>query len=336
MAQRPTTIYDVATAAGVAPSTVSRTFSRPGRVNAETAERIRATAERLGYRANPQARALSTRTTSMIAVLLADVANPVFSDLVRGAEAAAADAGYTMVLADTQESAGREREVIDKILPNVDGIVLTASRMSDTAIRQVAKIKPTVVLNRVVGGLPSVIADTPRGTERAAAHLAALGHTHVTYLAGPEAAWPDGVRWRTLRDARAELGLTVRRVGPVAPTLNGGVAAASEWMRHPTSAVVAYNDLVAIGFMRGVQSLGLAVPDDVSVIGYDNTPPAELVTPGLTSVAAPLRAMGERAVKHVLAFAQGARSTSTEPLVLPTKLVERASTGPPGPNVRAR
>lgn len=328
MAQRPTTIYDVARAAGVAPSTVSRAFSRPGRVNAETAERIRTIATELGYRANPQARALSTRSTSMLAVLLADIANPVFSEVVRGAEEAAADAGYAMVLADTRESAGRERELLDKILQSVDGVVLASPRMSDTAVRQVAKVKPTVVLNREVGGLPSVVVDHARGMRRAAEHLAELGHGQVTYLAGPEAAWPDGVRWRALRDARTELGITVRRVGPVAPTLNGGVRAAAAWAAHPTSAVVAYNDLVAIGFMRGVQAMGKEVPAEVSVVGFDNTPSAEIVTPGLTTVAAPQRALGARGVRHVLAFVGGARSTTTEPLLLPTKLVVRGSTGP--------
>lgn len=329
MAERPTTIYDVARAAGVAPSTVSRAFSRPGRVNAETAERIREVAQELGYRANPQARALSTRTTSMVAVLCADITNPVFSEMVRGAEEAASDAGYAMVLADTRESADREREVLDKILSSVDGVVLASPRMSDTAVRQIAKVKPAVVLNRVVGGLPSVVVDTPRGMHRAAEHLVELGHDHVTYLAGPEAAWPDGVRWRALRDVRGELGLTVRRVGPVAPTLQGGVRAAAQWAAHPTSAVIAYNDLVAIGFMRALQNSGRSVPEDVSVIGFDNTPSAELVTPGLTTVAAPQRALGARAVKHVLAFVGGARPSTTEPLVLPTKLVVRASTAAP-------
>lgn len=329
MAERPVTIYDVAREAGVAPSTVSRAFSRPGRVNAETAERIRTVAAELGYRANPQARALSTRTTSMIAVMLADIANPVFYEVVRGAEAAAGEAGYAMVLADARESAGRERDVLDRVLPAVDGVVLTSSRMSDTAIRQVAKVKPTVVLNRVVGGLPSVVTDHARGMRRAAEHLVELGHTEITYLAGPEAAWPDGVRWRSLRDARDELGIRVRRVGPVAPTLNGGVEAAAAWKDRPTHAVIAYNDLVAIGFMRGVASLGLRVPEDVSVIGFDNTPSAELVTPGLTTVASPLHTLGIRAVRHVLAFVGGAKSTTTEPLVLPTRLVQRSSTAPP-------
>src|SRR5690625_1691145 len=106
------TIYDVAREAGVAPSTVSRAFSRPGRVNAETGERIRQIAERLGYRAKPQARAAAPRRTSMLAVVLADLANPVFYELVRGAGSACEDAGYTMMLAETAESAEPELVLI--------------------------------------------------------------------------------------------------------------------------------------------------------------------------------------------------------------------------------
>lgn len=307
---------------------MSRAFSRPGRVNAETAARIRSVAAELGYRANPQARALSTTKTSMIALLLADVANPVFFEVVRGAEIAAADAGYTMLLADTQESAGREREVLDRVLSTVDGIVLTSSRMSDSAIRQVAKVKPLIVLNRVVSGVPSVVTDIMPGMRRAAEHLGELGHEYLTYLAGPEASWADGMRWRGLREAGLELELRVRRVGPFPPTVNGGVQAAARWSRHRTTAVVAYNDLMAIGFVRGIKAMGGDVPRDVSVIGFDNTSAAELVTPALTTIASPLHSLGITAVRHVLAIAGGAQSRTGEPVVLPTKLVVRETTAP--------
>ncbi|MBZ2195186.1 LacI family DNA-binding transcriptional regulator [Occultella gossypii] len=326
---RSTTIYDVAKAAGVAPSTVSRAFSRPGRVNAETAERIRAVAVELGYRANPQARALSTTRTSMIAVILADVTNPVFFEVVRGAELAAYEAGYTMLLAETQESAERERAVLERALSTVDGIVLTSSRMSDSAIRQIAKVKPVIVLNRVVTGVPSVVTDNLRGMRRAAEHLGELGHEQICYLAGPEASWADGMRWRSLREAAMELELRVRRVGPFAPTVNGGVAAAAEWGRQRTTAVVAYNDQMAIGFMRGVRAMGGQVPRDVSVVGFDNSNMAELVTPALTTVAAPLHSLGVTAARNVLAISRGAQTRATEAVVLPTKLVVRESTSAP-------
>src|SRR5829696_6647757 len=152
------TIYDVARECGVAPSTVSRAFSRPGRVNAETAERIRAAAARLGYRTNPPARALSTGRSSMVALVIPDVTNPVYFDITRGAEDAA-----------------------------VEGLVLGGPRIPDSAIRTAAKQRPVVVLNRAVADIPSVVTDNPRGMRRVAEHLGALGHDTIAYLAGPEA-----------------------------------------------------------------------------------------------------------------------------------------------------
>lgn len=320
------TIYDVAREAGVAPSTVSRAFSRPGRVNAETGERIRQIAERLGYRAKPQARAASPRRTSMLAVVLADLANPVFYELVRGAGSACEDAGYTMMLAETAESAVRERATLERALESVDGLVLTASRISDSAIRQVAKVKPLVVVNRVVPGVPSVVIDVERGTFRSVQHLVELGHETVTYLSGPEASWADGMRWRGLRRAAEELGVRIRRTGPFPPTVNGGVQAAATWAQQRSSAVVAYNDLVAIGFIRGAGRLGVGVPEEVSVVGFDNSAMAELVSPELTTVAAPLHALGRTAAQNVLAMVGGARSQSAEPMQLPTRLVVRETT----------
>ena len=114
------TIYDVARECGVAPSTVSRAFSRPGRVNAETAERIRAAAARMGYRTNPPARALSTGRSSMVALVIPDVTNPVYFDITRGAEDAATEAGYTLLLADFQETGPLERKAIDRAVPAVE------------------------------------------------------------------------------------------------------------------------------------------------------------------------------------------------------------------------
>ncbi|SED97236.1 LacI family DNA-binding transcriptional regulator [Ruania alba] len=324
--KQTTTIYDVAEKAGVAPSTVSRAFSRPGRVNAETAERIRTIAAELGYRANPQARALSTTRTGMLAVVLADVTNPVFAEVVRGAGRACDHAGYTMLLAETEESAEKERAMVDRALGSVDAIVLSSSRMSDAAIRQVAKVEPLVVLNREVAGVPCVLVDFEPAMRRITEHLLELGHRQVTYVAGPEASWADGMRWRGLRAATEELGLRLRRVGPVAPTVAGGQTAVVDWDAHRTSAVVAYNDMVAIGVIRRLTTLGVRVPQDVSVVGFDNTPVGELVTPALTTVAAPLRALGETGASNALALARGARSRATEPVRLPTRLIARGST----------
>lgn len=325
-APRSPTINDVAKAAGVAPSTVSRAFSRPGRVSFETSEHIRKIAAELGYRTNSLARALPTGHTSMIALAISDITNPFYNEIIRGAQVAASEAGYTILLADTRESSSHERMALDRAVSTVEGIVLATTRMSDSAIRMTAKQRPVIVLNRAVSDVPCVITDNPRGMRRAVEHLAELGHQQITYLAGPEASWADGMRWRSLREAAMELELQVRRIGPAPPTVAGGAQAAAKFAANPTSAVIAYNDLVAIGVIRALTSMGARIPRDVSVIGFDNIFAAELVTPPLTTVAAPLRAMGRTAVGNLLAIMRGARPRSQAPVSLPCRLVVREST----------
>ncbi|PWU50234.1 LacI family transcriptional regulator [Micromonospora globispora] len=323
-----TTIYHVALEAGVAPSTVSRAFSKPSRVNSDTAQRIRQVAERLGYRTNPLARALTTSRTHMIALVIADITNPVFAEIVRGAQHAAADAELTTVLIDAQESDRLERAALERALPTIDGIVLASSRMSDSAIRVMSKQRPVVVLNRAISDVPCVVTDNPRGVRRAAEHLGELGHDHLTYVAGPEASWANGIRWRSVLEAGMELEIRVRRIGPFSPTIEGGEMAADELRRRATTAVITYNDQMAIGLMRGLARLGINVPVDLSVVGFDNIVAADIVTPRLTTVAAPLFAEGAVATKHLLAMINGSRGHTGQPMVLPVRLVVRDSTGP--------
>lgn len=320
------TIYDVAKAAGVAPSTVSRAFSRPGRVNAATADRIRRIAHELGYRTSPIHRGLPTGKTSLLAIIVADLTNPFFFEIIRSAEKTAVEHGYTLLVADAHESDDAEREALERTLPLVEGVVLATSRLSDSSIRAVAKQRPTVVMNRVVTDVPSVMTDNAQGMRRAVEHLAELGHTNLTYLAGPEASWADGMRWRAFRSATQELGLRGRRLGPFAPTLAGGLSAAQALAAHPATATVAYNDLVAIGAMRGLVRLGVALPDDLSVVGFDNIFGSDFCTPPLTTVAAPLRHFGAFAVQRLLAQLRGSSPRPSAPALLPAKLVERGST----------
>jgi DNA-binding LacI/PurR family transcriptional regulator len=323
------TIYDIARAAGVAASTVSRTFSRPGRVALETAERIRRAATELGYHAKPVAPASPVGRSSMVALVVSDVANPFAGEIVRGAQVAAVEAGYSVLLAEAQESGPREREVLERTIAVVDGVVLANSRMPDAAIRVIAKQRPTVVLNRAIAGVSCIVTDNPRGMRHSVEHLAALGHRRVTYVAGPEASRADATRWSSLRTAAAEMGLRSRRIGPHEPTIPGGAAAAADLLRQPTGAVIAYNDLVAIGLIQALTAGGVDVPRDVSVVGFDNVYAAELVTPALTTVAAPLTAMGLTAVRNLLALVRGAKPHAVEPMKLPSRLVVRASTTHP-------
>ncbi|MGQ7787517.1 LacI family DNA-binding transcriptional regulator [Nesterenkonia sp. PF2B19] len=324
---RPPTIYDVAERAGVAPSTVSRALARPGRVSTQTADKVRRAAEALGYGRRPPSPGLTALPTRLLAIVVADIANPVFHDVIRGAEAAAEEAGYTVILFDAQESDERERRAAEQFLPAVDGLVLTSPRLSDAGIHAIAKQRPLITLNRQVRGLPSVLTDSARGTRRAAEHLGAHGHDSLAYVAGPEASWTDGMRWRGAQEAGIDLDIRTRRIGPGVPTVAGGEQAARAWAEAPTTGVICYNDIMAVGFIRRLQATGLDVPTDVSVIGFDNSRIGLLTTPALTSVASPLQHQGEMAVKNLIAIINGAIS-SEEPVLLPTKLVERSSSGP--------
>ncbi len=321
------TIYDVARVAGVAPSTVSRALSKPGRVSFKTAEHVRRVAEKLGYRSQKLERPVSARGTGMLAIIVADIANPVFFGMIRGAERAAHAGGFTMLVVETQESEPIERDAVDRLLPLVDGVILSASRMGDQAIRNVAKRTPVVLLNRTVAEVSSVISDNVHAIKKATEHLVGLGHTSICYLAGPEASWADGMRWRGLREAGLDLDLQVRRLGPFLPTIRGGTQAAEQWAAKPSTGVIAYNDLMAIGFMQGVTAAGRSVPRDVSVIGFDNILDDTLVEPHLTSIASPLVSLGSAAVSHLLRSRRTDEATA-EPVVLPARLVVRESTGP--------
>ncbi|MCO8269215.1 LacI family transcriptional regulator [Actinoplanes sp. TRM 88003] len=321
---RPT-IYDVAREAGVAASTVSRAYARPGRVNADTARRIFEAAEKLGYRT---ANALQPRAGAVqhaIALVVADVTNPFYGDIIKGAYEAAREAGYQLILSHTNESPKVERQTIEQELAQVDGVVIASSRMTDSALRMVAKQKAVVLLNRIIPEANCVLNDAERGIRRAVEHLAALGHEKITYVAGPETSWSDGVRWRALRQGAAELGLEARRLGPYEPTVLAGLSAALRVVETDATAVQAYNDQLAIGIVKGLSRLGVTVPDQVSVVGFDNIIFDELVEPQLTTIASPLYRMGFTGMQNCIAVAQGAKP-SGRPLVLPVRLVVRGST----------
>ena len=146
--------------------------------------------------------------------MVSDITNPFYGEIIKGAAEAVRQAGYALLLSDTSETGPVEREVVERTLDLVEGIVLASSRMSDSAIRMIAKQKPLVLLNRQITETSCIVTDNPRGMRRAAEHLGMLGHDTITYVAGPEASWAEGMRWRALREAAYELELRVRRVDP--------------------------------------------------------------------------------------------------------------------------
>ena len=326
----PATIYDIAKLAGVNPSTVSRALTTPGRISAKTEEKIRAAAAELNYRVNPFARALPTGRTRLLAVTIADITNPVFFDVVRGAEQVAGEAGYTLVIAESQESSTKEASALERILPMVDGVILATTRLSDDEIRAINSDKPVILMNRVVDGVENVVPDTESGISEAMQHLASLGHKQIAFLGGPSASWMNGKRWESIVRQALELGVSAVEIGPNPPTLEAGRAALDRVRVSGVTAVIAYNDLMAIGLLQAAADAGIRVPDDLSIVGFDNSFGSDFTSPGLTTVRQPLLELGAQAVRNMLAGLDASDAGVETPLntdSLRTSLVVRGSTG---------
>lgn len=319
------TITDVADAAGVAASTVSRALSTPGRVNAATREHILEVADRLGYVPNPNARAMSSGRTHTYALLVPDITNPYFAGAIKGAERAAAAAGKTLVLGDTQENPSLERELVQRLGPAVDGLVIAAARGTDEDLAAAAGRLRLALVNRTlpgVPGVPSVVADYDSGTRQIVDHLVSLGHESLVFLAGPHESWSGARRWAGLLVAAQESGVAARRLGPYQPTLQGGPAAADAAVAAKATAIVCHNDMLAIGVLRRLAGRGVRVPDDVSVVGFDDMFGADFCQPALTTLAERTEDAGACAIDLLLR--PGAATT----VVVPTQLKVRDSTGP--------
>jgi DNA-binding LacI/PurR family transcriptional regulator len=315
------TIALVAERAGVATSTVSRALSNPHRVSAGTRRRVEEVARELGYVAPHPTR------TRAVALLVADIRNPFYFDVIRGTQRQLRAADYTQVLLDTEESAELESDLIERLRPAIDGVILSASRLSDRAIAVLARTLPLVVLNRHVPGVPTVVMDTGSGMAQALEHLVSLGHRDIVYLAGPERSWANAARWRALTDAAAQYGITPRKLGPFAPVRESGTAAADALVNSGATAAIAFNDLLAIGMLERLAERGIHVPEQLSIVGCDDIFGADFCSPSLTTVATPIEQAGRAAVTLLLGALESRAGSGRDGVLLPTHLVVRNSTG---------
>ncbi|MFC7455636.1 LacI family DNA-binding transcriptional regulator [Brachybacterium sp. GCM10030267] len=331
MADDRVTIYDVAKAAGVAPSTVSRAFSRPGRVSAATHAKVMASAKALDYRTTAPATQERGVRHQRLGIEIADLTNPYFAELVSGMQEAAQEQDFLLLLLDTVEDVDRERASLESALDVVDGIVLSGTRLSDATLNHLSKRLPVVVLNRRVAGLDSVTPDYEHGMGQAMAHLAENGIRTVTYVAGPVNSWSDGERWRAARTAARSHDLLVHRHGPFAPTIAGGEQAFEDLREKLPHAVVCYNDLVAFGFLVAALRAGVKIPAELSIMGHDDIPLSRYLGGGLTTVVTPKRAQGSAAIERLIRRIENpsAHRTPVEGS-LPVRLVPRGTTGPRG------
>lgn len=302
------TIAEVAEHAGVSPATVSRVFNNRFVGDPVVAERVRASAVALSYTPNHHARSLALGRTRAIAFVVPDLANPAFQAILSSLSKAAARDGYRVLVADSVESPDDEPLLVDEVRRRCDAVVLCAPRMPDDELElHAGALRPLVLINRALPQLdaPSLAVDYQSGVRNLAEHLHGLGHRRFIYLAGPERSVSNRQRLLALEEfERATPGVTIERL-PAGFTSEDGVAAAGRVRDSGATAVLAYNDLVAIGLINGLQELGVSVPDDVSVAGFDDIPFARYTTPTLTTASVPHTELGAEAWKRMRALLDG-------------------------------
>ncbi len=327
-------IRDVARRANVSPATVSRAFAEPGLVRHETLQRVLAVAEELHYRPSRAARSLTTGKTGNIGVIVPDLGNPFFSAILKGGQARAREADHAVFLADSEENPRLEMELVRAMAKQVDGVVICSSRLSDVQLQQLRKDTTLVLLNRRVRGVSAVLFDSAGGMRQAIEHLVALGHERIGFLSGPAESWSNRERRRGLRAVARGRSLDVVEFGPFAPQFEAGQHAADLVAASEVTAVVAFNDLMALGVLSRLADRGIGVPNEISVVGFDNILMAGMATPQLTTVALPLEQSGRVAIELLLEqLAQPGLGTREQGL--PAQLIVRASTAPPRSGVRS-
>lgn len=336
-----TTLREVAERAGVHVTTASRALNpaTSALVNAATLRRVRAAARELRYQPNAIARGLKTARSMSIGVLLPDLMNPLFPPILRGIEDVLAAAGYTALIANTDNDLHRQATLFDSLRARqVEGlIVATAHRedplLSDAHLQGV----PMVLVNRRVDGraIPSVTGDDHHGIALAVQHLADLGHTRIAHVAGPQDTTTGRTRLIAYRQALADAGLAA---DPALALESGGFTEASGAVAtrrlldsdhggHAPTALLAANDLIALGCLDVFAERGIGCPDGISLVGFNDMPFVNRLTPPLTTVRVPHYEIGAEAA-HILLARLRNPDLPAKSITLPVSLVVRKSTGP--------
>lgn len=333
------TLRDVAALAGVHPATASRALNpdTKGMTSSDTAERVMRAAEQLGYRPNAVARSLRTARSSSVGVVVPDLTNPLFPPIVRGIEAALTPHGYVLLIVNTDNSASQEEQLIASLRSrSIDGLILATARMSHPLIETLARSDlPVVLVNRRREGLPlpSVIPDDSAGIRLGVEHLAGLGHRRIAHIAGPQDTSTGLARLNAFRAAAAEHGMAqedalIRHCDSWSEA--EGARALRELLDAgtPFTAVIAGNDMLAVGCYDVLTERGIGCPDEISVVGFNDMPFVDKLRPALTTVHIPHHELGAEAARLLLGQMQHFRREE-RPILMPVTLAVRQSTGPP-------
>lgn len=327
MASKKPTVSDVARVAQVSKATVSRALRGVGSVDPELVARVEAAAAQLEYTPNSVAQDLRFGSSRSIGILVPDIANPYFSILVQEIARNAAVSGYRTLLSDTLEDADGELESLRVIARHVDGVVLCSPRMSDQDLAQAAKLRtPIVMTARVAPGLAltTVTVNSYSDCRELIGRLHQLGHRRLAYIAGPERSWQNAERLRAVEDARV-FGVDTAVIPGGTEVVDGYRAVDAALAAEPT-AIVAFNDILAIGIYERLRERAVRIPDDVSVASFDDISFAAHLSPTLTTVRTDRADIGRLAFEAIVGRIEDrdiAHNQSVE-----SGVVMRDSTGP--------
>lgn len=336
------TINDVAKRAGVSKSTVSHVINQTRFVEDSTKERVIQAIDMLGYRPSGIARSLVSRRTKTAGLLISDVSNPYYPDVILGVEEVALTHGYSIFLCNTSYDLDRGMRYIQSLIDkSVDGILFMSSSMSLEMIQEVTKNQiQAVVLDwgiQQVKDLAATISiNFTQGIRQAIRHLVELGHQQIAHVSGPLDLWTSQMRRDVFLDALTEFGLDSKRALVVEGNLriDGGRKALEQTLSHsprPT-AIFAANDLTALGIIWAARNYGLNLPEQLSVIGLDDIDLASKVIPQLTTVMLPRNEIGKQAMTMLLESIENPDGVERRKLEVGTNLVIRQSTAYPGGN----
>lgn len=343
---RQPTLQDVADSARVHRATASRALNPATQhlVNAETADRVARAARSLGYRPNQIARSLKTARSASVGLVIPDLTNPLFPPIARGVEDVLGAVGYNAWIINTDNDPDREAAAVESMrVRSVEGFVFATARLEHPLLAELtAAGSPVVLVNRRVArpDIPSVTADDATGVALAVRHLVELGHQKIVHLAGPQDLSTGRDRLRAFRQALRDHDLpdTPERLVICSSWTETAGAKALTGLLNSTvefTAILAGNDMLALGCYDALAERGLSCPDDVSVVGFNDTPFMDKLSPPLTTVRIPHYELGAEAARLLLAEIQEPRRHPRS-VLMPLTLVVRGSTAPPQPATRSR
>lgn len=319
------TIRQVADAAGVARSSVSRAFTKPEMLSPATVAKVREVAAALGYAPNHTARALSTGRHGNIALIIPDVANPFFPPMIRAAQKTALRQDFCVFLGDSNEEPALEARLIERFIGQIEGLVLASSRLPAQALQDFAQRRPIVLINREVEGLTSVLIDSSSGMAEAVAALAALGHQHLLYVSGPGNSWSNSLRQEAAVQSAHAHGIRIECLPAALARYEAGQAVVDTVLASGATAVIVFDDITAHGLMMGLLARGVSIPGQISVIGCDDVL-GSITNPALSSISSPTAKAGRIAVSLLWAQLNGLKVP--EKKRLKTRFVRRETIGP--------